>query len=100
MEIPVPPLVMKPLAIPMSGAGLDSVAVELVLGNQLFQLLAIPLIGLLPPQLWDGAYLSFPTNRGSWRCGFLSICPAPRRGRSRGGTNQLTAWGKRVEVRS
>lgn len=78
LEILVPPL--PPLVPPGSRASLDSEAVVQVLGNQLLQSPAIPLIGFLPPQIWGGAYLSFLTNRWSWRRGFGSACPAPRGG--------------------
>lgn len=76
-------------------ANLGSVGTERVLGNQQFQFCAITLIGLLPPQIWGGAFLRFLTNRWSWRCGFRSICPAPRSGRGCGGANELSrrrAW--------
>lgn len=71
-------------------ANIGSVGTERVLGNQQFQFCDITLIGLLPPQIWGGAYLRFLTNRWSWRCGFRSACPAPRSGRGCGSANELS----------
>ena len=56
-------------------ASLGFAGLAQVLGNQLFQCWAIPLIGLLPPR--GRAYLSYPINPWSWKCDFRAACPAP-----------------------
>lgn len=60
-------------AVPRASLGFAGLAQ--VLGNQLFQSWAIPLIGLLPPR--GRAYSSYPINPWSWKCDLGAACPAP-----------------------